>query len=182
MTISTCSTVYNKNKSYNPHHRRLLSYLIFTSILVATLPVVKVKGSTTSIMPPLRQRSNSPTMQHIHRHGNGDNKSDGAHISSAATSTPRGGASAITPSSSLAITLSWQSKVRSVLFPIYGQDVKKFFLIGAIKFFVILALTLTRDNKDTMVVTSMGAEAIAFLKVSYVEDINTSCVCRMSNL
>ena len=179
MTIFTCSAVYNKNKSYNQHHRRHLSYLIFTSILV--LPVVKVKGSTTGIMPPLRQRSNSPTMQHIHRHSNGDNKSDGAHISSAATSTPRGGASAITSSSSsLAITLSWQSKVRSVLFPIYGQDVKKFFLIGAIKFFVILALTLTRDNKDTMVVTSMGAEAIAFLKVSYVEDI--MCVCRMSNL
>lgn len=175
MTISTCSTVHNKNKSYNQHHRRLLSsYLIFTSLLVATLPVVK--GSTT-IMPPLRQRSNSPTMHHIHRHSNGDNKSDGAHIiSSAATSTPRGGASAITPSSSLAITLSWQSKVRSVLFPIYGQDVKKFFLIGAIKFFVILALTLTRDNKDTMVVTSMGAEAIAFLKVSYVEDIMYVCV------
>ena len=43
---------------------------------------------------------------------------------------------------------------------------KKFFLIGAIKFFVILALTLTRDNKDTMVVTECGAEAIAFLKVS----------------
>lgn len=183
MTISTCSTVYNKNKSYNQHHRRHLSYLIFTSILVATLPVVKVKGSTTGIMPPLRQRSNSPTMQHIHRHSNGDNKSDGAHISSAATSTPRGGASAITSSSSsLAITLSWQSKVRSVLFPIYGQDVKKFFLIGAIKFFVILALTLTRDNKDTMVVTSMGAEAIAFLKVSYVEDIMYVCVCRMSKL
>lgn len=179
MTIFTCSAVYNKNKSYNQHHRRHLSYLIFTSILV--LPVVKVKGSTTGIMPPLRQRSNSPTMQHIHRHSNGDNKSDGAHISSAATSTPRGGASAITSSSSsLAITLSWQSKVRSVLFPIYGQDVKKFFLIGAIKFFVILALTLTRDNKDTMVVTSMGAEAIAFLKVSYVEDI--MCVCGMSNL
>ena len=59
---------------------------------------------------------------------------------------------------------------------------KKFFLIGAIKFFVILALTLTRDNKDTMVVTSMGAEAIAFLKVSYVEDIMYVCVGRMSKL
>jgi len=41
----------------------------------------------------------------------------------------------------------------------------KFFLIGSIKFFVILALTLTRDNKDTMVVTECGAEAIAFLKI-----------------
>jgi len=41
-------------------------------------------------------------------------------------------------------------------------------LIGAIKFFVILVLTLTHDNKDTMVVTACGAEAIAFLKVSYL--------------
>ena len=61
-----------------------------------------------------------------------------------------------------------RSKLRNVLFPIYGEEVKRFFLIGAIKFFVILALTLTRDNKDTMVVTSCGAEAIAFLKVSYL--------------
>lgn len=58
-----------------------------------------------------------------------------------------------------------RSKLRNVLFPIYGEEVKRFFLIGAIKFFVILALTLTRDNKDTMVVTSCGAEAIAFLKI-----------------
>lgn len=59
------------------------------------------------------------------------------------------------------------SAIRNVLFPIHGkEEVTKFFLIGSIKFFVILALTLTRDNKDTMVVTECGAEAIAFLKVS----------------
>ena len=58
------------------------------------------------------------------------------------------------------------SRVRNALFPIHGDEVKKFLLIGSIKFFVILALTLTRDNKDTMVVTECGAEAIAFLKVS----------------
>eukprot|EP00578_Thalassiosira_sp_NH16_P029460 CAMPEP_0181087910 /NCGR_PEP_ID=MMETSP1071-20121207/6514_1 /TAXON_ID=35127 /ORGANISM="Thalassiosira sp., Strain NH16" /LENGTH=544 /DNA_ID=CAMNT_0023169809 /DNA_START=182 /DNA_END=1819 /DNA_ORIENTATION=+ len=60
-------------------------------------------------------------------------------------------------------TASWRSKLRNALFPIY--EMKKFFLIGSIKFFVILALTLTRDNKDTMVVTECGAEAIAFLKI-----------------
>ena len=58
------------------------------------------------------------------------------------------------------------SRVRTALFPIHGDEVKKFLLIGSIKFFVIMALTLTRDNKDTMVVTECGAEAIAFLKVS----------------
>jgi ATP/ADP translocase len=56
-------------------------------------------------------------------------------------------------------------KVRNTIFPIYGSEVTKFLLIGSIKFFVILALTLTRDTKDTLVVTQCGAEAIAFLKV-----------------
>eukprot|EP00980_Cylindrotheca_fusiformis_P008847 scaffold1888_cov120-Cylindrotheca_fusiformis.AAC.17 len=37
--------------------------------------------------------------------------------------------------------------------------------VGSIKFFIILALTLTRDTKDTLVVTQCGAEAIAFLKI-----------------
>jgi hypothetical protein len=61
--------------------------------------------------------------------------------------------------------VSW-SDVRRTLFPIYdSEEVKKFLLIGSIKFFVILALTLTRDTKDTLVVTQCGAEAIAFLKV-----------------
>jgi hypothetical protein len=62
---------------------------------------------------------------------------------------------------------TWGTSVRNALFPIHGDEVKKFLLIGSIKFFVILALTLTRDNKDTMVVTECGAEAIAFLKVAY---------------
>ena len=57
------------------------------------------------------------------------------------------------------------SKFRAAVFPIYGAEVKKFLLMGSIKFFVIMALTLTRDTKDTLVVTQCGAEAIAFLKV-----------------
>jgi ATP/ADP translocase len=59
------------------------------------------------------------------------------------------------------------TKLRTAVFPIYGsQEVTKFLLLGSIKFFIILALTLTRDTKDTLVVTQCGAEAIAFLKVS----------------
>jgi AAA family ATP:ADP antiporter len=57
------------------------------------------------------------------------------------------------------------ARLRQTIFPIYGEEVKKFLLLGSIKFFIILALTLTRDTKDTLVVTQCGAEAIAFLKV-----------------
>lgn len=65
---------------------------------------------------------------------------------------------------------SWR-KARRTLFPIHGKDeVHKFLLIGSIKFFIIMALTLTRDTKDTLIVTQCGAEAIAFLKVSSSSD------------
>eukprot|EP00956_Cyclotella_meneghiniana_P035890 scaffold119059_cov83-Cyclotella_meneghiniana.AAC.3 len=80
------------------------------------------------------------------------------------TATIRGGSGEMKISSIDGGT-SWGTKVRTALFPIHGDEVKKFLLIGSIKFFVILALTLTRDNKDTMVVTGCGAEAIAFLKI-----------------
>ena len=63
-------------------------------------------------------------------------------------------------------SLSPLAKLRQTVFPIYGEEVKKFLLLGSIKFFIIMALTLTRDTKDTLVVTQCGAEAIAFLKVS----------------
>jgi len=57
-------------------------------------------------------------------------------------------------------------RIRKTLIPIHGKhEVRKFLLIGSIKFFIIMALTLTRDTKDTLVVTQCGAEAIAFLKV-----------------
>lgn len=58
------------------------------------------------------------------------------------------------------------TRLRETVFPIHGkEEVTKFLLMGSIKFFIILALTLTRDTKDTLVVTQCGAEAIAFLKV-----------------
>lgn len=38
--------------------------------------------------------------------------------------------------------------IRRTLFPVFGRrEVTKFLLLGSIKFFVILALTLTRDTK-----------------------------------
>lgn len=69
-------------------------------------------------------------------------------------------------------SFSWRD-ARRTLFPIHGKDeVQKFLLIGSIKFFIIMALTLTRDTKDTLVVTQCGAEAIAFLKV---RDLVSTC-------
>ena len=111
-------------------------------------------------MPPLRD-GGSPTMS-LERHNSLNSNEDEKKYTPILST--RGGSI----STDIATTTTQQqqpSKVRSVLFPIYGPDVKKFFLLGAIKFFIIMALTLTRDNKDTMIVTTCGAEAIAFLKV-----------------
>lgn len=58
------------------------------------------------------------------------------------------------------------SRLRDAVFPIYGgEETGKFLALGGIQFFIIFVLTLTRDLKDTLIVTSCGAEAISFLKV-----------------
>ena len=115
-------------------------------------------------MPPLRD-GGSPTMS-LERHNSLNSNEDKKKIYTPISTTRGGGA--ITTGVATTTAQQQPSKLRSVLFPIYGPDVKKFFLLGAIKFFIIMALTLTRDNKDTMIVTTCGAEAIAFLKV---------CIC-----
>mmetsp|Transcript_12749 Transcript_12749/g.19745 ORF Transcript_12749/g.19745 Transcript_12749/m.19745 type:complete len:576 (-) Transcript_12749:1886-3613(-) len=75
------------------------------------------------------------------------------------------------------------TKLRKTLFPIYGKmEVQKFLLIGSIKFFIILALTLTRDTKDTLVVTECGAEAIAFLKIYGVLPAATAFIALYSKM
>ncbi|CAM9666825.1 unnamed protein product, partial [Choristocarpus tenellus] len=59
-----------------------------------------------------------------------------------------------------------RGRLREALFPIYGKgEMVKFFTLGGIQFFIIFVLTLTRDMKDTLIVTTCGAEAISFLKV-----------------
>jgi hypothetical protein len=65
-------------------------------------------------------------------------------------------------------TKNKMSRIRDAIFPIYGEEKKKFFLLGSIKFFIVLALVLSRDTKDTLIVTQCGAEAIAFLKVRFL--------------
>lgn len=59
-------------------------------------------------------------------------------------------------------------RLRDAVFPIYGgEEAGKFFALGGIQFFIIFVLTLTRDLKDTLIITSCGAEAVSFLKVHY---------------
>jgi AAA family ATP:ADP antiporter len=50
------------------------------------------------------------------------------------------------------------------------------------QFFIILALTLTRDCKDTLVVTQCGAEAIAFLKIYGVLPAATAFIALYAKL
>eukprot|EP00978_Attheya_sp_CCMP212_P020227 scaffold57624_cov36-Attheya_sp.AAC.2 len=78
--------------------------------------------------------------------------------------------------------MSALSKIRKTIFPIYGEEVTKFFLLGFIKFFIIMALTLTRDLKDTLVVTQCGAEAIAFLKIYGVLPAATAFIALYSKM
>lgn len=63
-------------------------------------------------------------------------------------------------------TSSGLGRLRDAVFPIYGgEETGKFLALGGIQFFIIFVLTLTRDLKDTLIITSCGAEAISFLKV-----------------
>jgi hypothetical protein len=52
------------------------------------------------------------------------------------------------------------SGLRHAVFPIYGQEIVKFVLIAGIKFFVVFVLTLTRDTKDTLMVTGENGGGI----------------------
>lgn len=58
-------------------------------------------------------------------------------------------------------------KVRATVFPIYGSELKKFFMMSGMMFFIIYIYTVVRDTKDTLIVSSCGAEAITFLKVRH---------------
>lgn len=51
------------------------------------------------------------------------------------------------------------------IFPIFPDELVKFFSLSMMMFWIIFVFTMTRDTKDTLIVTNCGAEAIAFLKV-----------------
>jgi TLC ATP/ADP transporter len=119
--------------------------------------------------------------------GDGDTTTVSAVATSAATAVPPTTTTTTTsPATTTAATkqdkLSWE-KIKTTIFPIYGRHERtKFLLLGSIKFFIILALTLTRDAKDTLVVPQCGAEAIAFLKIYGVLPAATAYIALYSNL
>src|SRR5258708_36725942 len=55
-------------------------------------------------------------------------------------------------------------KLRSLLWPIHGFELKKFLPMFVLFFFINFNYTILRDTKDTLIVTSAGAETIPFLK------------------
>lgn len=55
-------------------------------------------------------------------------------------------------------------KLRSLLWPIHGFELKKFLPMFFLFFFINFNYTILRDTKDTLIVTAAGAETIAFLK------------------
>ena len=144
----------NSNRTSAASNKGILLFIIFTQLLA--MHVVTAEGNfptrnqklMANLKAPKSMKTSYKTLMddhHVRGGGAAANNKNNNHASGSA--------------------------IRNAFFPIHGkEEVTKFLLIGSIKFFVILALTLTRDNKDTMVVTEVGAEAIAFLKVSI-------CVC-----
>jgi len=56
-------------------------------------------------------------------------------------------------------------KLKDALFPIEGWEMGKFFSMSMMMFMIIYIYTTVRDTKDTLVVSTCGAESITFLKV-----------------
>jgi hypothetical protein len=49
---------------------------------------------------------------------------------------------------------------RNAVFPIYGREIKKFLSMGMIKFLIVFVLTITRDIKDSLIVTHCGERPV----------------------
>jgi hypothetical protein len=168
MTITT-QKARQKNRTSFP--LILLVIALSTSVISATrhnIPTNKNQFAKLDKLPSnhsnmLRQRKNPLVKKALQARGGSEN---GSTTANSATPPP----SVTKIEKSVAKEPEEKvSKLRAAVFPIYGSEVNKFLLMGSIKFFVIMALTLTRDTKDTLVVTQCGAEAIAFLKVSAVK-------------
>jgi ATP/ADP translocase len=57
------------------------------------------------------------------------------------------------------------------LLPVASSELPKFLSMSALMFFIVYVFTMTRDTKDTLIVTNCGAEAIAFLKVMVLHNM-----------
>ena len=56
-------------------------------------------------------------------------------------------------------------KLRSFFWPVHTYELKKLLPMFIMFLFISFNYTILRDTKDTLVVTSSGAETIPFLKV-----------------
>jgi hypothetical protein len=152
-------------------------------LLWSIIQLVFCPSSANSFASTTNAASSSTPSSHRHHHRYWNQQTQ--HQTTTTTSStilqmvastpPRGGSTMMSqPASQPPMHLSPSSstepgrwtKIRRTIFPIHGKhEVTKFLLLGSMKFFIIMALTLTRDTKDTLIVTQCGAEAIAFLKV-----------------
>lgn len=55
--------------------------------------------------------------------------------------------------------------LRGILFPIHGNELKKFLPLGLMMFFILFNYYILRDTKDTLIVNSAGAEALSLIKL-----------------
>lgn len=60
------------------------------------------------------------------------------------------------------------SRTRKFLWPIHGNEAKKFLPMSAMMFFILFNYTILRNTKDALVVTAAGAEVLPFLKSGVV--------------
>jgi len=56
-------------------------------------------------------------------------------------------------------------KIKDALFPVEVSEMPKFFSMSLMMFMIIYIYTTVRDTKDTLVISTCGAESITFLKV-----------------
>lgn len=83
------------------------------------------------------------------------------------TAAPSSGQLSVPPAvtSTTASTTSSKALWYTKVFPIFPHELLKFFSLSSMMFWIIFVFTMSRDTKDTLIVTNCGAEAIAFLKV-----------------
>ncbi len=55
-------------------------------------------------------------------------------------------------------------RARKFFWPIHGSEVKKFLPMSIMMFFILFNYTVLRNTKDALIITSVGAEAVPFLK------------------
>ena len=67
----------------------------------------------------------------------------------------------ITSTTITAPSTQWYRK----FFDVAPAEMSKFLSLSLMMFWIVFIFTMTRDTKDTLIVTNCGAEAIAFLKV-----------------